>query len=264
MSDLSKLKATLKQAAVDGIKGPRAMPFAAPELGAALILDAVDGSVMGRRITVSAGGSSGKALMLDASGRRLQRVAGPVPEHFAIRADVELKSSDAAALAAGLMAFCEGQSDLRITTQPIADAGDPAEGGIVPDLVREVLGLSPGGAETEIDPEADLHMEPFINALAPDCHAALWLQGEDVSLLVGDEARASRLSDWAAPMLEQLLAPEFPLAASMETDGIMVFVMPDSAERHTLIAGRLGAYLVAEVKGRDPSASIAAWHKARS
>lgn len=261
MSDLAKLKSVLQQAAADGIQPPRPMPFSAPELGAALILDAVDGALLGRRITVEAG-PSGAVLIIDAVGRRLQRVVAPVPDQFAISAHAELKPDDASALAAGLMAFCEGRGELTLSTQPVTHGGDPAEGGISTARVRQELGLedvSDGAGDM-----ADLNMEALIAGLTPTCNAALWIQGEDVSLVIGDQARVKELSEWVAPMLERLLSPEFPLSASLETDGVMVFMLPETVGNHLVIAGRLGAYLVAEMKGSDPDATLSIWRKTRS
>ncbi len=258
--DLAKLKATLRRAAADGVGISKARGIDGPEAGAALILDAADATLLPRRLSVV--NASGETLLIEAAARRLQRAVAPLPPQVTLKAGDEFKSADADVLAKSLVAFCKGQASLAISTQPISDAGDPSEGGIAPGLVRQALDLPDGPAP--IDPEADLNMEPFIAALGESCHAALWIQDEDVSLLAGPESRAATLSQWAAPMLERLLAPEFPLSAGLETDGIVVFVLPEASGRHAVIAGRLGAYLVAEIDGADPSRTLRLWHDARS
>ena len=258
--DVSKLKAALRRTAADGVGTSGAVPVASAEDGVDRVLDAIDATLLPRRLTVVSG--SGETLVIEAAGRRLQRVAAPVPGAMAISAGEELKSSDVASFAAGLLAFCQGAGTLSIQPQPMTGSGDPAEGGISPDLVRTELELPVQAAP--IDAEADLNMEPFISGLASRCRAALWIQDEDVSLLAGAEDRAAVVSQWAAPMLERLLAPEFPLSAGLETDGIVVFVLPDAEGRHAVIAGRLGAYFVAEIEGADPSPTLQLWHEAHA
>jgi len=259
--DLAKLKATLRRAAADGVSGSTRLAIADPQDGAARILDAVDATLLPRRISVEVEGRDA-ALLLEAAGRRLQRLSEPLPPGFALSAGEELKAADAEAMATGLLGFCDGKAALHISSKPITDAGDPSEGGIPPDLVRAQLGLADRPAPFEL--EAELNMEPFIAALGAKCLAALWIQDEDVSLLAGPETRAAALSNWAAPMLEQLLAPEFPLSAGLETDGIVVFALPESKGLHAVIAGRLGAYFVAEIDGADPSETLKAWQAAHS
>lgn len=256
--DIAKLKATLRRAAADGPGLPKAQPISGPEDGAGRILEAIDATLLPRRLSVRASG--GETLVIEAAARRLQRFAAPLPEGMSGEAGSELKGEDVAAVAEGLLAFCSGQTSLQITTQPMTDAGDPTESGIALQGLREALGLP--APPPPIDPEADLNMEPFIASLGATCHAALWIQDEDVSLLAGPEDRAGMLSQWAAPMLERLLAPEFPLSAGLETDGICVFVLPEIAARHAVIAGRLGAYFVAEIDGADPSRTLRLWHEA--
>lgn len=258
--DTAKLKATLRQVAADGLSIGQAHDIAGPDEGAAHILDAIDATLLPRRLTITP--SDGEALIIEAAARRLQRIAAPVPSVISLAGDEELKSDDADALVAGLIAFCRGQQTLEITVQPMTDPGDPAESGIAPATLRAQLSLPP--APPPVDLAADLNMEPFINALGASCLAALWIQDEDASLLAGPAERAGELSQWAAPMLERLLAPEFPLSAGLETDGIMVFVLPEIVGRHAVIAGRLGAYLVAEIEGSDPSATLRHWHDAHS
>lgn len=255
--ELAKLKATLRRAAADGVGQAQLHDIAGPDEGAAIILDAVDATLLPRRLTVTASG--GEVLIVEAAARRLQRIAAPVPEAMSVEAGAELKPDDAAMLAAGLAAFCKGQETLEISAQPMTDPGDPAESGVAPMALRANLAL-PAPAPP-VDPEADLNMEPFIAALGESCHAALWIQDEEVSLLAGPPARAGALSQWAAPMLERLLAPEFPLSAGLETDGIIVFVLPEVAGRHAVIAGRLGAYFVAEMEGADPARTLNLWHE---
>lgn len=256
MSALSKLRATLKSVASDGVTGPQEMPFSAPELGAVLILDAVDKAVMARRITVSVGAGG---LVLEAAGRRLQRLCAPVPDHIAISAGAEITASNAAALAAGLMALCEGHARLNISNQPITEAGDPTQGGIPTGPIRQELGFPAADADLE-EPSLDTILSPIAEA----CQVALWIEGEEVTLLLGEEDRGAALSDWVAPMLERVLAPEFPLSAMLETDGIAVFALPDADGRHVFIAGRLGDLLVAEINSSDIAATLAAWKAARS
>ncbi|MEM9318841.1 MAG: hypothetical protein AAGA70_07510 [Pseudomonadota bacterium] len=259
MRDLSKLKSALKRTAADGLAGGAARPVDSVEAGIAHIIDAVDTTLMGRRITIRIG--DGQELHLDAAGRRLMRFAAPVPGQVPFDPTVELKAEDAADVANVLRALFVPPTHVTITAKPTADAFDPTEGGLTPAKLREAAGLQPNQAH---DREADLNMEPFVNGLQEKCLAALWIQEEDVALLAGEEARAAALSQWAAPMMERLLSPEFPLAAALETDGIAVFVLPDAADRHAIVAGRLGAYLVAEIAGADPSETLALWHASRN
>ncbi|MEM6609805.1 MAG: hypothetical protein AAF689_14650 [Pseudomonadota bacterium] len=256
MADLSKLKAALRRTAADGIAPVASVPFDAPDQGVALILDAVDRAVMGRRVTVAF--NAGAALSFEAAGRRLMRFVAPLPMGVPLSPGEELKADDTDMVAAALLALCTAKASLTITSIPTADTLDPTEGGLDPDKLREAAGLAPPAT---IDTAADLNMEPFIDGLLPSCTVALWIQDEDVSLVTGDETRAAALSQWAAPMLERLLAPEFPLAAALETDGLAVFVLPKAAARHAIVAGRLGAYLVAEITGDDPSETVDLWQK---
>lgn len=257
MDEIAKLKAVLRKAAGDGVTGPRAEPIASAEAGVAYILDAVDTTLLPRRLTVTASG--GGVLILEAAARRLQRAAEPAPPSWGLATGTELKPEDASQIIAAMTAFCAGQSSLLITAMPISEAGDPTEGGIAPALLRETLGVTPPPPR---DPEADMNMEPFITGLGKSCLAALWIQDGEVSILVGPKERAGLLSQWAVPMLERLLDAEFPLSAGFETDGLFVFVLPEAQGRHALIAGRLGAYIVAEIEGADPTETVAAWHAA--
>ena len=91
----------------------------------------------------------------------------------------------------------------------------------------------------------------------------LLIDGEEVTPIRGEGEDADRISPWAVDAVERLLAPDFPLAMALETDGIMAFGLKGSTERHLVVAGRLGRLLVGVVSGADPAETLVRWQRAR-
>ncbi|MEM9757163.1 MAG: hypothetical protein AAF914_14265, partial [Pseudomonadota bacterium] len=224
VSDVAKLKAVLGRTAADGVSiGRSARHFEDAAAGVALILDAIDTSVLGRRLTISFEG--GDPLLVETAGRRLMRILAPLPDGVpaGVEPGAELHADEADTVAGMLAAACAGKATLRIASVAIPQAADPSEGGLSPAALRDAIGLA---APERPDRQADLNMDDFIGGIEASLLAALWIQDDAVSLVAGPEARATALSQWAAPVLERLLAPEFPLAAAFETKGIMAFCLP--------------------------------------
>lgn len=263
MTDLAKLKAILRRTAADGAFAARKEGFAGAEDGVARLLGHVDRAVLGRRLVFEF--DNGARLVAEASGRRLIRLMPPAPaglgaDQAALFTGEEIRKDQVGALAAALLGLCEGRSGFRLTAEPLGDEVDPTEGGVTPAALLDALGLPSAPAEPDTVQD---QVDGLFAALDPRLICAMSIDGEDAVLVRGEGDAAARLTDWASRMMDRLLAPDFPLAAALETDGIMVFGLPEAAGCHLVVAGRLGQIFVASVEGTDPSATLEAWRAIR-
>lgn len=263
MSDLARLKAALRRTAEDGLAPRGAEVFDRPEDGAAIILGHVDRSMLGRRLGFRF--DDGTGFDCEASGRRLIRLLPPEPPGLepagaALFDGAELRPEQGDLLAATLVTLCGGRTSLRMSSEPLGDAADPSQGGIDTSGLFERLGQAPAdlaqGAEG-----GDL--DALVAEIGGDLLSGLLIDGEEVTPIRGDGEDADRISPWAVDAVERLLAPDFPLAMALETDGIMAFGLKGSTERHLVVAGRLGRLLVGVVSGADPAETLVRWQRAR-
>ncbi|MBF9035442.1 hypothetical protein HKCCE2091_14440 [Rhodobacterales bacterium HKCCE2091] len=257
MSALGALKAALARVASDGLSAGDSAGFLTPADGVACILDRIDLAVLPRKLRFRF--EDGSDLTCLAGGRRLLQLLPPAPEGLSPQTAAlfdgrMLGPAEAEPVANALIAVTGQHETFRLRAEP--DATDPAMGGIGTEAIAAALGLAP--ADDDDADEGDA-IDAFVAALTPNLRGALWVDDQEIEVLNGSDAEVEALSDWAAVLLERLLAPGFPLAASFETDGILVFIPPAGTEGHALVAGRLGQFLVAKVEGADPAATLALW-----
>lgn len=262
MSARDRLRAVLRRAATDGAIHRQQEPFADPSAGAALMLEHIERTMLARKLVFEF--DDGARFGCIASGRRLIRFAAPVPA--ALGRDLsrlidgsQLTAQDAEAAAALLRAVCDGRSALTVRPETPEVRPGPTETGLAPAAVRGALPLPESPPDTARD--ADL-LQALLADLGPGLRAALSLAGdEDLTVETGGQEAVSGLSTWAADTLDRVLSPDFPLAQSLQTRGILVFGAPQGADCHRLIAGSGGQLLIAEVDGPDDAATLAAWRR---
>ncbi|WP_347312239.1 hypothetical protein [Defluviimonas sp. SAOS-178_SWC] len=259
MSDFGRVKATLRRAARDGAGQSGRVEYVTARDGVARILDEVDVSVLGQRLGFEF--DDGSCLRCEASGRRLLRLLAPRPpgltkEQMALFDRDELAADTAPVLSSLFVRLCERGAGFSRTAEPIGGGADPAPGGVEPAAIAEAAGL-PVGSVPETG-EATPHAA-FLDALRPMLRAAILIDGDDSSLILGGEEEAALLVDWVENSLVNLLSPGFALLGTLETNGILVFDLSEAAGRHMLVAGRRGSLLVATVKGGDAAATLNLW-----
>jgi hypothetical protein len=259
MSDFDRLKAMLRRSARDGTAPPGRVGYATGPAGVAHMLEQVDTAVLGQRLGFEF--DDGSRLVCETSGRRLVRLLAPAPpglsaEQAALFDRDELAADDLRGLADLLFGLCERGSGVAMTAEPLGDEIDPAHGGVAPAAIAEAAGL-PGAALFE--PGAGASQEAFLDALRPSLQAVVLVEGEEASLIHGEGDEAAFLVDWVDSSLGILLSPGFPLLGTLETNGILVFALPETAGCHLLIAGRRGSLVVATVKGGDVAATLDRW-----
>ncbi|MBF9030854.1 hypothetical protein HKCCE3408_10665 [Rhodobacterales bacterium HKCCE3408] len=259
MSDGSRIRSALKRAASDGRIGSGPASFSSPEGGAARILDALDAIVMPRHMTLVF--DTGREVGCEVAGRRLVRFVAPAPDGLSpgeseLFDGRELTAEDADHAVATLMAVCRDCASVQIRTGGVADT---TETGIETTTLLSILGV---GSDEDDSAPGDA-LDRIAAALEDRMQASLFVHDETMDVLLGDGDAVTELGDWAADMLERVLAPGFPLASMLETDGIAVFAFPGTSGCHAMIAGRLGQYLVALFDGADPSETLAAWRELR-
>ncbi len=259
MSDFAKLRSVLRQASHDGVVLDGAKTFESAADGASLIAEQIGKSVLGRKLTFQF--DRGEPLVCIASGRRLMHFVKPVPKHLSTHAalfDVaDLRAEHAGGVAEVLLKAVEGQTNFKVTADPREGDPDPIENGISVEEIQAALGIE----TRDIDEAKADTLAAFLEAIETRAVAALWVVDRDVTIALGADVDAADLSNKVAKTLQTTLDPKFPLAASLETDGVLTFGYGASPAEHFLIAGRIGQYLVAKISDGDEAQTLSAWRK---
>ena len=255
MTGPGQIKAALRRAARDGPARDRASAFDRPEDGAAIILGHVDATVLPRRLVFDL--DSGGRLACLAASRRLIRLLPPLPPGLGDAFEGNLPA-DAAATGRALADLC--REARRVTlSEDVATAEEEVTGtGLAPAAIAATLDRTLDRRAPDADP-----LDALAAALAPDLTCAFTLLEEEVEVLCGDGAAVTALSDFAGDLLGRLLDPGFPLAATLETDGLVIVALGGDADSHVAVAGHLGRYLVAVLDRGDPTPTLAAWRALR-
>ncbi|SPH18235.1 hypothetical protein DEA8626_01767 [Defluviimonas aquaemixtae] len=261
MSDFERLKAMLRHSAQDGTPRLGRVEYATAQAGVARVLEQVDTAVIGQQLSFEF--DDGARLVCTTVGRRLVRLLPPAPpgltaEQTALFDLDELRGEHAQGLSNLLVGLCERGAGFAMRVEPLGEGVAPASGGVEPVAIAEAAGL-PGEAMFETG-AGKLH-ETFLDALQASLRAAILIDGEVSSLICGEGDEAALVVDWVESSLEKLLSPGFPLLGTLETNGILVFGLPEAAGCHLLIAGRRGNLVVATVKGGDVAATVDLWRK---
>jgi hypothetical protein len=261
MSEFERTKAALLRAAADGGADLSVSRYANASEGVAKVLWQIESQVLAQRIDFKFEGGTRFACI--ASGRRLLRLLEPAPRNLppnlvALFVRKEILPEYRTEVGELLMSLCERGRQFTVTSEPIETDADPSQGGVSPLAVSESLGLrtQKDGGEA---PEAIL--DEFVERIAGAMIAGVLVHDEDVTILKSDPTDPVRVSDWSAKLLERLLEPSFPLLGSLETSGILVFRGADASDRHMLVAGRLGRFVVASVNGGDASRTLKHWQR---
>lgn len=259
MSEFGRLKALLRRSARDGTARPGRVEYGTGSTGVGRLLDQVDIAVLRQRLCFEF--DDGSCLLCVASGRRLVRLLPPAPpgltaEQLALFDRGCLAPEDVQALCKLLGGLCERGSSFAMTAEPLANEIDPTHGGVEPAAIAEVARLPSAGP---FEPEDYPSHEAFLDALGTSVESVLLVEGEDALLVRGEGDAAAFIVDWAESALEALLSPGFPLLGTLETSGILLFALPETAGFHLLIAGRRGSLLAATVKGGDVAATLDRW-----
>ena len=259
MSDLDRLKTILKRAARDGTAAPDMVEYATGPAGVARMLEQLGSAVLGQRLRFEF--EDGSRVVCEASGRRLLRLVGPAPSHLipkqaALFSRDELAGDDVQLVADLLVGLSDRNARFAVTTEPLGDEFGPTHGGIAPEAIAEAAGLNGG---LQVATGEDPSHEAFLDALGPSLQAAILIDGEDASLIYGEGDPAAFIIDWAEGALDNLLTAGFPLLGTLETNGILVFSLPESAGRDLLVAGRRGSLVIAAVTGGHLAETVDRW-----
>ncbi len=259
MSDFDRVKSMLKSAARDGTAPPGQIDYETGRVGVARMLEKLGTAVLGQRLSFEF--EDGSHFVCEASGRRLVRLLAPAPAHLipgqvALFERDELSGDDAQGLADLLVALCERNSGFAVTAEPLGDEIGPAHRGVEPAAIAEAAGL-PG--ESLFETGKDPSHEAFLDALGPSLQAAIVIEDEDASLICGEGDEAAFIVDWAESSLDNLLTAGFPLLGTLETNGILVFALPETQGRDLLIAGRRGSLVIATVRSGHLAETLDRW-----
>lgn len=265
MSARDDIRADLQRAARDGRIRSKSQAFESVEAGLSLFLTEIEQCVLGRELTFDL--SSGAQLVCLAGGRRLLRCLPPIPsglgsDHASLFETQELGNRDLALCASALKTLFTDPGNLRISTAaPKSRIEVTADIGLSAAALADASGIRLESAGTLNGAESDI-IEAFIDALGEKIAAAVLIEGEEVVLVAGATETANDLSDWATTRLEHLLDPSFPLAAGLETDGILVFPRANGAQR--LLIGNLGNFLAVESLSDSSTEPLALWRDLKS
>ena len=259
MSDFERLKTMLRNAARDGMAPRDRVKYETGRAGVAHILEELGTAVLGQRLSFEF--EDGARIVCEASGRRLVRLLTPAParltpEQVALFDRDDLAGEDAQGLADLLVGLCERNSGFAVTAQPLGDEIGPAHGGVAPAAIAEAAGLS---GDTPVETGNDPSHQAFLDALGPSLQAAVLVEDEAASLICGEGDEAAFIVDWADSSLDKLLTAGFPLLGTLETNGILVFSLPETQDRDLLIAGRRGSLVIATVTGGHLVETLDRW-----
>lgn len=260
MSSIDRVRSALMRVAVD--RSPKAdgqpVLFDSAQTGVEMILVHVDSILMTRRMTLDFGSSTN--IVCDVAGRRIMDIISLSDEalaatHASIIAKDGLGPDDAAGVAELLLALCADGDRVAFTRGRVTGKTNALRGGVSSKALRD--SISP--TETA-DPDAPVdRMEAWIETIAPHIQTALWVEEEEWQVIAGDDDSAAVLQTWAEDFLDRFLAPDFPLAETLETDGILTFGLTGEATGHLAVVGRLGQFVVASVEGGSAAQTLMAW-----
>lgn len=261
MSDFERVKAMLRRSAQDGTPRPGRVEYATAQAGVAGILEQVDTAVLGQQLAFEF--DDGARVVCTTAGRRLVRLLPPAPpglsaEQTALFGLDELTGEHAQALSGLFAGLCERGTGFVMRAEPLDEEVTPASGGVEPVAIAEAAGLS---GEAMFETGAGKSQETFLDALQASLRAAILIEGEGSSLIRGEGDESAFVIDWVESSLDKLLSPGFPLLGTLETNGILIFALPETVGCHLLVAGRRGSLLVATVTGDDVAATVDLWRK---
>lgn len=255
----------LRRTASDGKLSGEWVEYGLADEALALFLQQVEQAILGRKLSVSLGDGTTFAAL--AAGRRLIRLLPPAPgglssglaESFS---SDELSAKDQDSALAALRAVFKASGRLRILAEPPPERLEViGDTGLRASSLFEAGGLSGHNPAQSAGAERDI-VDAFVAAMELDLKAAVWIEGDETSAVHGDEAAIASLAGWATRRLERLLAPEFPMAAGLETDGIFVFVPHEGAQR--VLLGHLGNILAAEISATSGTVALEHWRRLKS
>ncbi|MEJ6391886.1 hypothetical protein V8J82_01380 [Gymnodinialimonas sp. 2305UL16-5] len=233
MTGLQDIKSALRRAAVDGIAPGDVRASSDAEKTLADLSDMIAATVLPRQIILRP--KTGPTLTLSGDSARLHHIQSS-------DGTVNLDVKDAEEAAKLLRDAIEQGGHVVLRIHAVDSHGATRSRGIAASQLRTALGVSEPAEDT--DPLAQLEA-----GLPSGTRTALEITDGGFDLLRGDASEAAELAEWAAPMLDTLLAETSPLASAMETQGQLALGWPGDNGRHIRIAGRLGHIVVASVDG---------------
>jgi hypothetical protein len=261
MNQMTDVKSILRRTATDGTEVPTGFAYESARQGVGHVLSQIENQVLAQRMVFDF--DDGTRLACISSGRRLVRLLEPAPRNLhpnkvVLFVQEEVTADDLDTVVDLLIELCERGRHFTIVTEP-SDAGlDPSQGGVSTSAIAERLDLAKAN-DRKLASSDDLPV--FIERIDESMLAGVLVQDESIAVLKGDGEEATRMIAWANRLLVGLLSPSFPGLATLESSGLIVFGLSGPAERHLLVAGRLGSFFVAAVEGRDVAASLAIWRE---
>lgn len=259
MTQMADVSTMLRRAAADGYPVRPDFRYDSARQGVALVLSQIDSQVLAREVVFDF--DDGTRFACIASGRRLVRLLEPAPRNLhsnkvALFVQGEVTADDLDTVADLLVELCERGRRFEIAIGP-HDAGiDPAQGGVSTGAIACLLDLYLP-AKSDILPADEL--SALAESLEDKLIAAALVQDDEIALLKGEGAEATRILDWCDRLLAGLLSPSFPALATLESCGVVVFGLAQPADRHLIVAGRLGRFLVAALEGADVTDTLGKW-----
>jgi hypothetical protein len=230
--------------------------------GVAALLAALDSQVIARELSIEF--DDGTRLACMASGRRLVRLLEPAPRNLkankvALFMQEEIAAEDIDTLGDLLLELCERGRSFTMSTRTPPGGVDPSQGGLSTVTIADALGLALRSGRAGIW-SSDL--APFIERIGPFMTAGAFVSDGGIEAIGGTGDAGTDIVDLARRLATGLLSPAFPLFPTLETAGIVSFGSPAGSGRHTIVAGRLGEFIVAEIAGEDLDATLEAWRAA--
>lgn len=227
--------------------------------GVTALLAVLDSQVIARELLFEF--DDGTRLSCIASGRRLVRLLEPAPRNLkankvALFMQDEIAAEDIDTLVDLLLELCERGRGFTLSTRTPSGGVDPSQGGLSIATLADALGLAMGSARAGVWTS---DIAPFVERIAPLMAAGAFVSDSGIEPIAGTGDTATDVVDLARRLATGLLSPAFPLFPTLETAGIVTFGSPIGSGRHTIVAGRLGEFLVAEIAGEDVDATLSAW-----
>ncbi|MFW5641566.1 MAG: hypothetical protein ACOCY0_02255 [Roseicyclus sp.] len=245
----------LYRAGAEGAAPSATRSYANPLQGMAVVLGLLEDGVLPRRVTLAF--DDGAEVTLDLAERQVLELVAATGSAAATRLPPgPLTLDDAQALAELLSAACRGAGAVGVTWR-IAAGIDPAAGGVSLEALRRAAGVP---TRARPAPGEVTWLDALVDHAEVDVRSAVLIDVDEAHVILGSQAEAEALADWAVEMLDVFLADSFPLAHELETKGAVTFG-PQQNGAHILLAGLRGQFLLALVSGPDTSATLAAWQR---
>ena len=255
MTERNSVRDILYRAGAEGaaLMAPRA--FANPGQGLSVIFDHLQDGILPRRLTLAFDDDT--RVTLDVAERQvLELVAAEGPAAGTRLPPGPLTLDDAKPLADLLSAICRGAGAVQIVWHMAEDI-DPAAGGVSLEALRKTTGVPPRTPPARGDVT---WLDALVDHEQVDVRSAVLIDVDEAHVILGSQAEAEALADWAVEMLDVFLADSFPLAHELETKGAVTFG-PQQNGAHILLAGLRGQFLLALISGPDTAASLSAWQR---